>query len=144
MFVCFANCASFLQTIDQNASPSHTQNHRLIDEQKIYGYPPTHTHTACWCPFIALISQYHQRASLVLRSPGTKMLHSQPKPPPPSLGNFLLAELAAAINDLICDLSLCSWDCKCSYSIWGKGLGCPRPPKQAATQGCNFTLSLSH
>lgn len=35
--VCFANCASFLQTIDQSASPSHTQNHRLIDEQKIYG-----------------------------------------------------------------------------------------------------------
>lgn len=105
---------------------------------------PPHTYTACWRPFIALISQYHQHASLVLGSPGTKVLHSQPEPPPPSLRNFPLAELAAAINDLICDLSLCSWDCKCSYSIWGKGLGCSRPPKQAATQGCNFTLSLSH
>lgn len=45
------------------------------------------------------------------------------------LGNVLLTELAAAINDLICDLSLCSWDCKFSFSMWCTGPGCSQPPK---------------
>lgn len=80
----------------------------------------THTHTCTQCVGAHLLLSQANIAGvpgLVLRSPGTEVLHSQPEPPPLSLGNFLLAEPAAAINDLICDLSLCSWDCKCSYSI---------------------------
>ena len=111
-----------MQAIGQSASSSRTQNHRVTEEQNVYRHHPASTHMAYWRPFIALITQYRRPAQ------------ARPLEPWDAAGaptsiprEFSLAELAAAINDLICDLSLCSWDCKCSYSIRGEGLGWAAP-----------------